>query len=42
MLQEEDIAIDLKCQQYICKSYITDCYFAIALPLLMPLSHDFS
>ena len=21
---------------------ITDCYFAIALPLLMPLSHDFS
>ena len=22
MLREEDIAIDLKCQQYICKSYI--------------------
>ena len=22
MLREEDIAIDLKCQQYICKSYM--------------------
>ena len=24
MLQEEDIAIELKCQQYVCKSYMRD------------------
>ena len=24
MLREEDIAIELKCQQYVCKSYMRD------------------